>query len=326
MKKITALLVVVGLAFLAYSNQTPSSQNKIRIGLNAWPGYEFLYLAKEKGFYAEEGLDIDIVEYISLEDIRFGYERGQVEIMASTLTELLLSAERTDKEPQLFFLADFSNGADVVVTRSNIQDISMLAGKVIAVEPDSLGLFMLARTLKEAGLELEDVDVVGMSQSKMYESMVDNSIDAAVSYPPTSVNILRDISDTHTIFDTSRIPGEVIDIVSADKAFIKQNPDALKAVIRAWDKAVNFSIQNPEEAFSIMSKREQISPEEFKDVLSGIRVLKSEAQLPLFDGENRIKASIELVNQVMIQNNFLSKEFDANDLYTTSILETAYEE
>ncbi|MFN8644057.1 MAG: hypothetical protein U0802_21280, partial [Candidatus Binatia bacterium] len=40
----------------------------LRVGINAWPGYEYLYLADVQGFYAREGVEVQLLEFGSLSD------------------------------------------------------------------------------------------------------------------------------------------------------------------------------------------------------------------------------------------------------------------
>ena len=92
----------------------------LRIGINAWPGNEFLFLAQEKGFFAAEHVDVRLIEYSSLGDVRRAFDRGQLDGMTATLVELLQSREGTRRAPRAFMATDVSNGADVIVARGEI--------------------------------------------------------------------------------------------------------------------------------------------------------------------------------------------------------------
>ena len=60
-------------------------EGPIRIGINAWPGNEFLFLAQEKGFFAAQGVDVRLIEYSSLGDVRRAFDRGQIDGMTGTI-------------------------------------------------------------------------------------------------------------------------------------------------------------------------------------------------------------------------------------------------
>ena len=68
---------------------SPEKPTTLRVGINPWPGYEFLYLAQEKGFYRDAGLDVRLVEFSSLADTRRAYERGQINAIGTTVIEVL---------------------------------------------------------------------------------------------------------------------------------------------------------------------------------------------------------------------------------------------
>ena len=84
----------------------------LRIGLSPRPGYDFLYLAQEKGFFADEKLVVQLREFSSLGDVRRALERGQIDVAAGTLIELCLVPENSDCWPQVVLVAGHSKGAD----------------------------------------------------------------------------------------------------------------------------------------------------------------------------------------------------------------------
>jgi ABC-type nitrate/sulfonate/bicarbonate transport system substrate-binding protein len=61
-----------------------SNEKPLRLGLNAWPGYEFLHLAEVRGFYKQRGVDVQLVEFGSLSDARLALERDQVDGLQAT--------------------------------------------------------------------------------------------------------------------------------------------------------------------------------------------------------------------------------------------------
>ena len=128
----------------------------IRIGINAWPGYEFLYLAKVKGLFEQDGLDVQIVEFDSLSDGRRAYQRGNIDVLACTLIEHLQILNNSDRSPRIGIVADFSNGADVAFAQPSVIEKKSIKGASVGLEIDSLGVYMLLRMLEREGLSLDD--------------------------------------------------------------------------------------------------------------------------------------------------------------------------
>tara|TARA_R110000868_G_scaffold189695_2_gene433028 strand:+ start:74382 stop:75362 length:981 start_codon:yes stop_codon:yes gene_type:complete len=325
MKETLSLIAIIIVSTIIYYATPNKEVETIRIGLNDWPGYEFLYLAKELRLYEEEGVNIEIVQYTSLEDTRFGFEQGQIDIMASTIIEMLLSANRIENKLETFLITDFSNGSDAVIATKTVKNIADIKGKKIAVEPESLGLFMLEKLLTQTGIARDEVEIIGMSQSNQREAIRKGEIDISISYPPFSIDILREVSGTHVIFDSSFIPGEVIDILVAKEEHIEKNLNKYKAIVRAWDKALKFKEENPKRAIEIMSEREKITPEEFKNALEGVVILNSQQQLDYIENKKTVKNSINTAIYILSTSGHISEKFNPDNMVNTRPLRKAYE-
>jgi len=254
----------------------------LRIGINAWPGNEFLFLAQEKGFFAAEHVDVRLIEYSSLGDVRRAFDRGQLDGMTATLVELLQSREGTRRAPRAFMATNVSNGADVIVARGEIASVAALAGKRVAAEPESLGMFMLARALAREGMPFSAVAVVATDQTDMAKNLDNGWVDAAVTYPPVLFEIMQ-IPGTRTIFSSADIPGEVVDVVALAGDVLERRRDDATAIVRAWDRSLAYAAERPAEAQELMASRERISVEEFAQGLRGIRVLGSKEQRAFFE-------------------------------------------
>src|SRR5205809_6791729 len=112
----------------------------LRIGINAWPANELLFLAQEKGFFTAQGVDVRLIEYSSLGDVRRAFDRGQIDGMTGTLVELLQSRDATRRAPHAFMVTDLSNGSAMILARASIAPISGLARQRVAVEPEPVAM------------------------------------------------------------------------------------------------------------------------------------------------------------------------------------------
>src|SRR3989442_4241368 len=181
-------------------------EGPIRIGINAWPGNEFLFLAQEKGFFAAQGVDVRLIEYSSLGDVRRAFDRGQIDGMTGTVVELLQSRDATRRAPRAFMVVDFSNGSDMILARGSIAAVSELAGKRVAAEPESVGMFMLARALAREGMPFSAVAVIAADHTDMAKKLDSGWGGAAGTHPPVLFEILH-IPRTRTIFSHADIAG-----------------------------------------------------------------------------------------------------------------------
>lgn len=295
------LLVLAIVPHLFFSKQMFQKEKPLRLGLNLWPGYEFLYLADHLGFFEEEGVNIEIVNFSSLEDCKEAFARYRVDLMACTLTELILARQQTGRLGKIMFIADFSYGADVILSQKGIKTVQELRGKRIAIEPCSLGAYMIVRALQQVGMTKEEVELVGASQLDMLEYLKSGKVDAIVSYPPVALKVEKEF-ETNKIFDSTSIPGEIIDVVCADAHFLENYPEKAAAIMRAWDRAVAYSREHPEKAYSIMAHREGVSVEEFASALKGAKILLSKEQHSLWEEGGALMKALVLTQDILKEN------------------------
>lgn len=304
MEKITAgFKWLLLLALLAVLPGCPQQDDEpLRIGINAWPGYELLYLAQEKGFYRDEGLEVKLIEFGALSDARLAMERGQIDGAGTTLVEVLVVREHSQYSPQVVQVIDASAGADVILASPAIKDAAALRGANIGMELGSLGVYLLARGLEQHGLKLADVKLVDMDQASMREAMTKGRLAAAVSYPPMSLNIMRD-GTAKVIFSSAQIPGEIIDVIAVEAQVIQRRPADVAKLIRAYHQALRYTQQNPAEAYRIMAAREGITPEEFRVAFTdGIHVLSAAEQAAYFKPAGKLAMVMDTTDRILRQN------------------------
>jgi len=306
-KKIFCNLLVLFIISFNLGCDKPVNE-PIKLGINPWPGYEFLYLAQEMGFYEQLDVPVKIIEYGSLSDVRRGYERGNLDAMATTLIELLQVKNNSARDPQIVLVADFSFGGDVIIARDPIKTPSDLKGKRIGADTTSLPIFILARSLELNGLKLADVEVVPLEQSDMERAYIAGNIDAVVTYPPVSVR-LQSRDDSSIVFSSKEIPGEIVDVVSVEKSVLDKRPEDIKKIQLAWDKALRFSKDNPKQAHEIMAKREGISPQEFAEALSDLKTVSLAEQEKYYSA---LRPIIKNVKDVLVETGVLPPQTSAD--------------
>ena len=294
MKKVSLPLIVV-LALLLGSCNRQDASEKVRIAINPWPGYEFLYLAAEKGYFEAQGLDIELLELASLADVKRIFEQQRADGMASTAIEAATST--STGEIIIVLVPDYSHGGDVIVAKDPISSVTELKGKKVGVEIGLLGTYILSRAMATVELSLDDVIEINVEQLSAEQAIISGEVDAMVTYPPFSLSILKR-GDVNKIFSTVAIPEEIIDTVSI-RADAVANPILWQNKFHnAWQRALDFASENPEEAYRIMAEREGITAQEFEEALQGMNILNKHDQSTIL-GSNKLKSNLELVCETL---------------------------
>lgn len=274
-----AALVVVALVIAAVSAASlmASGRPPLRVALNAWPGYECFSLAEELGYFDDEGVEVKLIHLGSLGDSRRMFERGQADLLASSMVEVIYVANENPNSIKAIAIADYSKGADVLLARREVTSVSELRGQRIGVEPHSLDVVNLAFALRSAEMSLSDVVLVPLSQPEMAQAALDGRVDAVQTYPPVSSTLLRD-PRFHRVFDSSQIPGAVVDCISASpQALQMRRPEVVK-VMRAYFRAQQFLLEHPERAVPMLSRYLRLTPPEVEESLQGMGLVPQHEQ------------------------------------------------
>jgi NitT/TauT family transport system substrate-binding protein len=258
--------------------------------MNPWPGYEFLYLAEQKGFFEKVGANIRLVQMSSLSDGQRAYVGGRVDGICGTMIEAVQASFLSEESLKIIMVTDYSNGGDVILANTSISKLADLQGKTVGAEINSLGIFVLQRALELSGMTLADVNVVNVEQLYGEQAMKNGELDAFVSYPPVSVSLLKD-EGVSKIFSSADIPREVIDIVALNENVLSEKPELVSQLRDAWQMALDYTKTNPEDAVAIMAEREGISVDDFKSALDEVVILSKDDQEKLFENSDELQKS-----------------------------------
>jgi NitT/TauT family transport system substrate-binding protein len=267
------------LVLLAVSGCMRQPEAALRIGTNVWIGSEPLYLARELGRL--DAAAVQLVEYPSASEVLRAYRNQAIDGMVISLDELFGLAV-DGLEPRIVLVVDVSNGADVVVGRPGMRSMRDLEGKPVAVESSALGAFVLSRALAINGMQAADVDVVPLESNEQPAAFDKGRVDGAVTFDPFRAQFLR--SGARILFDSSQIPGEIVDLLALRANVLDKRPNAVQALLAGWFEAIDYMQREPEDAARRMGKRQQTSGEQFLAAQRGLHVPSRAENLRMLGG------------------------------------------
>jgi NitT/TauT family transport system substrate-binding protein len=232
--------------------------------------------------------------------------------MVVSLDELLgLAADGL--QPRAILVIDVSNGADAVVGRAGMRAMSDLKGKSVAVESGALGAYMLSRALTLNGMAASDVRVVHLESNEQPGAFEKGEVDGAVTFDPYRVQLLR--VGGHTLFDSQRIPGEIVDLVAVRASVLERQPRAIRALLTGWFGAIEYMRREPDDAARRMGIRQQITGEQFLQALKGLHVPSREENLRMLSGPApELAENGRRLMQLMVDAKLLHANVDIEEL------------
>ena len=285
-------------------------QSPLRIGTNVWIGSEPLYLARELGRL--DPAVVQLVEYPSASEVLRAYRNQAIDGMVISLDELFgLAADGL--QPRIILVVDVSHGADVVVGRGGMKTMRDLKGKSVAVESSALGAFVLSRALALNQMQASDVNVVHLESNEQPTAFEKGQVDAAVTFDPYRAQFLR--AGAATLFDSTQIPGEIVDLLAVRATMIDKRPDAVRALLSGWFDAIDYMKKDPKDAARRMGIRQQTSGEQFEQALQGLRIPSREENLKMLGGATpELAVTGRRLMALMVDAKLLRTELDIESL------------
>ncbi len=231
---------------------TTARAEPLKLAHSTWVGYGPLFIAQEKGYFAEEGVEVELV---NMEDVKIRFPAlaaGKIDALVTTVDTVLNFLSKEQSYRYLFALDD-SRGGDGIVARKEIKTIADLKGKTVGYTQGSVSQFFLGVLLKQAGLKLSDVKSQNMTAGDAGAAFVAGRLDAAVTWEPWLTRG-KMAPHGHLLIDSSSTPGLIVDVaVTTPEKLAKRKAD-LQAVYRAWIRAVEFQKTHEQEADEIMAR------------------------------------------------------------------------
>lgn len=261
MKKTVILLVL--LQFV--SGCISFEDTQLKVGTNIWPGYEPLYIAREKNYFLSE--EIHLAEFTNTTDVMSAFEQGVIDAAAMTLDEALLLRQK-GLEVSIILIMDVSHGGDAIISQKNITEFKQLKNKSIGVEDNALGAYFLSRALDKWGFLPNDVKVISASINEHEKIFAEKKVDAIVTFEPIKTILVN--KGGNILFDSTMIPGEIVDVFVVNKNVEISKKRQIEKLLDSWFKAINDIKNQPNQNALLMQGRLQLTIPDILIALNGL--------------------------------------------------------
>ena len=216
------------------------------------PNVQFapLYVGLEKGFFAEENIDLtldhsmetDVVALVGAGRLPFGICSGE---------QVLLGREQG---LPLVYITNWYQNYPVgilALKESGIETMEDLKGRTVGIPMLSGASYIgLEAMLGLAGMKDSDIKLesVGYAQAEL---LVTGKIDAAVVYTINEPVQLKALGYETVLFSAADMTKMVGNGMVTNEKTIKEDPDLVVRMVRAFVKSIRYTAENPEEAFEI---------------------------------------------------------------------------
>ena len=270
-KKVTMLGLLIMLAIASSVVQLLHAQTKElkKIRLNVFRTDAATAAARVQGFFAAEGLEVDITPTPNSTDQMRGLSQGKFDIVSTAFDNVLAWSGREGAE--IVAIAQISDKTVLpVFVRPEIKNWSDLKGKKLAADAvDTAFALVLRRILLANGLDMTKGDyeliALGATGARL-ESMIKGETYAGVLNPPFDAKAIaagmRRIGDSREV-----LPDYPNTVLAVSREWAQKNRETLVAYLRAWLKGMSWvkDPANQEAAIKLVGTEIKLNPNQATD-------------------------------------------------------------
>ena len=226
-------------ALLAVATASPAlaqERTSFRIAWSIYVGWMPWGYAADTGIvkkWADKyGITIEVRQFNDYVESINQYTAGAFDAVSLTNMDAVSIPAAGGVDTTVVIAGSASNGNDTIILKGKdkLEDIK---GQTVNLVELSVSHYLLARGLESVGLAEKDIKVVNTSDADLASAYTTPEVTAVVTWKPVVSTILES-PDANNVFDSSAIPGEIIDLMVANTEVLKANPDFGKALAGIW--------------------------------------------------------------------------------------------
>ncbi|MEJ1228335.1 putative urea ABC transporter substrate-binding protein [Pseudomonas sp. CCNWLW56] len=234
-------LLLAAFAALASLSSTAAQKDHFSVCWTIYAGWMPWEYAGSQGIvdkWAKKyGIKIDVVQLNDYVESINQYTAGQFDGCTMTNMDALTIPAAGGVDSTALIVSDFSNGNDGVVIKGEGKKVTDLKGMDVNLVELSVSHYLLARALDLVGLTEKDLKVVNTSDADISAAFNTEQVKAITTWNP----MLSDIKaqpGVSEVFNSSQIPGEIMDMMVVNTQTLQDNPALGKALTGAWFEVV----------------------------------------------------------------------------------------
>lgn len=204
-----------------------------------------IHFGAEKGFFEEEGLDVD---FVTLKDPIAGLVSKEVDVVDVNTTAAIVSAGK-GAPIQIVSSMFRTKGPFYLIANNDIESVEDLKGKTVGSGVFGSGLDVYTQTiLKAHGLTADDVTYIANgSHEAAFASLEANQVAATIIHEPFASMVESTGKGKLLATGWDYLPNFHTGVLAANQDFIDEKPELLEKLLRAYFKSQQYAKDNLDE-------------------------------------------------------------------------------
>lgn len=324
---IIAGVILGGSRFSEKKKEKSVALTKVSVALDWFPysAHTGLFIAKDRGYFKNEGLDVNIVTPADLSTVLQTVASGRDDFGISVPPDLLIAQTKDLPVVSIMALAQHPLDSVITLVESGISQPRDLLGKKVGVTGNAYVDVLLDAMLKHDGVArgIKDVERVNVGFD-LVPALIGKKVDAIAG----ALWIVETISAENKGFPVNvmkvnkwGVPDYYSLVIVTSEKKIKENKDLVQRFVRATMRGYQDAITDPQGAVKLMKK---LKPE----VDLALESKSVDLLAPLWKSENGVfgwqeESRWENFAKWMKENNLLQKDVDVKSALNNSFVENA---
>jgi NitT/TauT family transport system substrate-binding protein len=244
------------------------------------------------------------------------YTAGSFDGCVMTNMDMLTIPAAGGVDSTALIVGDFSNGNDGVVLKGKGKTLGDIKGQKVNLVELSVSHYLLVRALGSVGMRERDLKIINTSDADIVAAFSAPATTAVVTWKPQLSAVLAQ-PNAQLVFDSSKIPGEILDLMVVKSDVLNANPKLGKALIGAWYETLAVMFRNDASGRAAQTAMAQASGTDltgFGLQLATTHVFATPADAYAFVTADGVIKSMDLVRRFSFEHGILGQGASSADV------------
>lgn len=299
--KLKSLLI----AALAFVSAVTAQAEPLKIAYSDWPGFTILEVAKQKGWFKEASVDVELVWFDYLPSLD-AFSANKVDAVTAVTTDILVNGANGAKS-KIICLLDYSEGSDMIIGAPGVESLKDLKGKKIGLEVSLVEHLLLLKALESAGLKQSDVTLVNTPTNDTPQVLASGKVAAVGAWYPVSGQALKQVAGSKPLYTSADAKGLIYDGLAVNPASFAKHKEEWTKVVAVYYKCVDY-LKDPktaDDAIKIMAAKVGANVKDYAKAIPGTHFLtlaEAKAAFKKGTGLDSVYGSMTIGNKFNLDN------------------------
>ena len=253
--------------------QLTARAEPLKVGYSDWLGYTVLEIAKQKDWFKEAGMEVELVWFDYLASLD-AFAAGKIDGVCCVATDTLVNGANGTK-CKIVALLDYTEGGDMIIGKPGVESIKDLKGQKVGLELTLVEHLLLLKALEVNGMKQSDVELVNTPTNETPQTLASGKVAAVGAWYPIAGQALKAVPGSKPLFTSAEAKGLIYDVLAVNPTSFAKNKEAWSKFVGVFYKCVDYILdpKTREEGSKIMAAKAGADAVEYLKALPGCHFL-----------------------------------------------------